>query len=193
MRLCPPIACIHARSQVSDLRYMIAGSESQTYWKTHTPTSPPCVTHMRNDTQQHVSLTGGGWSPALTRHLYGKQCRDGRVIFGGDRRVHPVQHPDLAHCLPRQITDMTAGPRAHSIEVMPSLAAKPIERVWSGIMSFSRDGQPQIGRIVDAEGEAYVISGLNGSGFMVRTDRLTDGWMDGCTHAVVGRSLGGGW
>ena len=37
----------------------------------------------RNDGNQ-------GWAPRLTRHLYGRQTSDGRLIWGGDRRVRSL-------------------------------------------------------------------------------------------------------
>ena len=54
-----------------------------------------------------------------------KQCGDGVIIVGGDRRVHPTQHPALAHPLPRCLPDMDGSPRAHAVEVVPALGGLP--------------------------------------------------------------------
>ena len=67
------------------LRHIICGSESEMFWdkqaKSIIPASPPCLTHKRSENG------GSGWSRQMTRHLYGKQTPDGRMIWGGDRRV----------------------------------------------------------------------------------------------------------
>ena len=61
-----------------------AAMESTVYWGTHAPTIPARVTHERDPAT-------GMWGPRHTRHLYCKQTDDGRIIVGGDRRVHPEQ------------------------------------------------------------------------------------------------------
>jgi sarcosine oxidase subunit beta len=48
--------------------------------------------------------------------------------------------------------------------VVPMLSAVPIERTWAGLMPFSMDGAPIIGRIPQREG-LYIVSGLASSGF----------------------------
>ena len=91
------------------LKHIVCSSESEFHWNRHPPTSPPCVTHLRQGGSSLSSLHGkvvdyeasssGGmnqdqkgdvdqrWTPRLTRHLYGRQTSDGRLIWGGDRRV----------------------------------------------------------------------------------------------------------
>jgi glycine/D-amino acid oxidase-like deaminating enzyme len=81
--------------------------------------TPPCLTH-RRDTR-------------VTRHLYGRQTRDGEIIFGGDRQVvgyHKVPEPsgiELNH--------------GHAAEILPFLREVPIKRIWAGLMPFSLDGR----------------------------------------------------
>lgn len=107
---------------------------------------------------------GGGTPPELTlrdgarvtRHLYGRQRRDGEIIFGGDRELcgwHPV--PDPAGI------DVN---RAHAAEILPFLRELPIERTWAGLMPFPLDGKPLIGGIPGREG-LFIVSGLASSGF----------------------------
>lgn len=185
------------------MQHLMSTVESQTFWAQHR-TVPPFVTHMRTDSlEARAALAslptatvpssaaerahiGGSWSHALTRHVYGKQCRDGRVIFGGDRRVHPAQAPDLAHALPRRIESMTSGCRAAACEILPHLAEAPVEREWSGIMTFSPDGAPLIGRVPDAAGRVFVVAGLNGSGFMkgAMSGKLLAALIDGDARAA---------
>ena len=53
---------------------------------------------------------------------------------------------------------------AHASEVLPFLGDLAISRAWSGLMPFSLDGKPIIGKIPQLDG-LYVVSGLASSGF----------------------------
>lgn len=92
----------------------------------------------------------------VTRHLYGRQRRNGEVIFGGDRQLagwSTVPEP--------------AGievNRAHAASVVPPLAARAIARTWAGLMPFPLDGKPLIGRVPGRDG-LWIVSGLASSGF----------------------------
>jgi glycine/D-amino acid oxidase-like deaminating enzyme len=92
----------------------------------------------------------------VTRHLYGRQRRNGEVIFGGDR----------------QLAGWGSAPESsgievnhdHATEILPFLGAQPAVRTWAGLMPFSLDGKPLIGR-VPARGGLWIVSGLASSGF----------------------------
>jgi sarcosine oxidase subunit beta len=105
-------------------------------------TTPPNLTH-KGDRR-------------MTRHLYGRQRKNGEIIFGGDRE-------DLGY-------DMTPDPagievnRGHAADVLPFVANIPIARTWAGLMPFSLDGSPIIGRI-PLRDNLYIVSGLASSGF----------------------------
>jgi len=92
----------------------------------------------------------------VTRHLYGRQRKNGEVIFGGDRE-------DVGY-------DTTPDPdgievnRGHASEVVPFVAGLPIARTWAGLMPFSIDGSPIIGKI-PLRDNLYIVSGLASSGF----------------------------
>ena len=92
----------------------------------------------------------------VTRHLYGRQRRNGEIIFGGDRQMtgydKTVEHTGI---------EVNKG---HASEVIPMLSALPIARTWSGLMPFSTDGAPIIGRIPLRE-NLFIVSGLASSGF----------------------------
>lgn len=91
-----------------------------------------------------------------TRHLYGRQRRNGEIIFGGDREsLGFVSGTDAAGI---EVN------RGHAAEVIPLVASLPIARTWSGLMPFSLDGAPIIGRIPLRE-NLYIASGLASSGF----------------------------
>jgi sarcosine oxidase subunit beta len=92
----------------------------------------------------------------VTRHLYGRQRRNGEIIFGGDRELLGyTTTPD-----PKGV-DVN---RDHAISILPFLAELPIARTWAGLMPFPLDGKPIIGRIPDRE-NLWIVTGLASSGF----------------------------
>jgi sarcosine oxidase subunit beta len=92
----------------------------------------------------------------VTRHLYGRQTRDGEIIFGGDRQLAGYDRtPDPAGI---------AVNRGHAAEVVPLVRDLPIARTWGGLMPFSLDGAPLIGRLPHRE-NLYIVGGLASSGF----------------------------
>ena len=92
----------------------------------------------------------------VTRHLYGRQRRNGEVIFGGDREAAGFNTtPD-----PRGI----AVNRDHAVSVLPFLGSLSIARTWAGLMPFSLDGKPLIGRIPGRD-DLWIVTGLASSGF----------------------------
>ena len=95
----------------------------------------------------------------LTRHLYGRQTRDGEIIFGGDRQVDVLT---LQRPCPEQAGIETN--RAHVLELFPFLENLPITRTWAGWMPFTRDLHPLIGKVPFLE-NLYLLTGLSSSGF----------------------------
>jgi sarcosine oxidase subunit beta len=120
----------------------ISAAESPLQWHRDRGGAPPDLTH--RDGRR------------VTRHLYGRQRRDGEIIFGGDRELAGWEAtPDPAGI---------AVNRGHATEVLPFLAGLPVARTWAGLMPFSLDGQPLIGRIPGRE-NLWIVSGLASSGF----------------------------
>jgi sarcosine oxidase subunit beta len=123
----------------------LSSAESSLHWHTDPggdQETPPHLTHCRDQ--------------RVTRHLYGRQTHEGEIIFGGDRQLvgyHPV--PDPAGI---QVN------HGHAAEVLPSLSELPIARTWAGLMPFSLDGAPLIGKIPQRR-HVYLVSGLASSGF----------------------------
>ena len=92
----------------------------------------------------------------VTRHLYGGQTRNGEIIFGGDRRSVGYDYtPDA------QGIEVNRG---HAAEVIPLVGRLPISRTWAGLMPFSMDGKPIIGKAPHLE-NLFVLTGLASSGF----------------------------
>jgi sarcosine oxidase, subunit beta len=121
----------------------ISAAESPMAWHGDRGGAPPDLTH--RDGRR------------VTRHLYGRQRRDGEIIFGGDRELlgEEACEPDPAGI---------AVNRRHAIEALPFLTALPIAKTWAGLMPFSLDGKPLIGRIPDRK-DLWIVSGLASSGF----------------------------
>ena len=120
----------------------MSAAESALAWHRDPGTDPPFLTSRKG--------------ARVTRHLYGRQRRNGEIIFGGDR--------DLAGW---STTPDPAGIEVnyhHAIEVLPFLAGLPIAKTWAGLMPFPLDGQPLIGKIPQRP-DLWIVSGLASSGF----------------------------
>jgi sarcosine oxidase subunit beta len=122
-------------------------ASAESTWDWHTDAgrdaeTPPELTH-RNGRR-------------LTRHLYGRQTREGEFIFGGDRELVGYNtEPDAGGI------EVNHG---HASEVLPLLRELPIQRTWAGLMPFSLDGKPMIGRMPQCP-NLFIVSGLASSGF----------------------------
>ena len=92
----------------------------------------------------------------VTRHLYGRQRRNGEVIFGGDRQ--------LAGWGTAPEPSGIEVNHGHAAEILPFLETQPAARTWAGLMPFSLDGKPLIGRVPGRSG-LWIVSGLASSGF----------------------------
>ncbi len=103
----------------------------------------PMTTHARPD------------GPRLTRHLYGRETATGEIVFGGDRvplasSAHESARLGLRTAAPTAGALIERGLRenmAQAHETLPFLAALPVTRRWHGVMPWSLDGLPLIGRI----------------------------------------------
>ena len=91
-----------------------------------------------------------------TRHLYGRQRKNGEIIFGGDRE-------SLGYNTNIDISGIEVN-RKHAAEVVPLVANLPIARSWAGLMPFSIDGSPLIGKIPIRD-NLFIVGGLASSGF----------------------------
>ncbi len=127
------------------LFHVIGSAESEFHWS-QTPGNdahtPPELTHREE--------------MRLTRHLYGRQRKTGEIIFGGDRQlVGYNKTPDAAGI---EVN------RGQATEVIPALREIPVSRTWAGMMPFSLDGKPLIGKIPQLE-NLYIVGGMASSGF----------------------------
>ena len=82
--------------------------------------------------------------------------REGKkIIFGGDRQLTHSKTPDEAGI---------EANRNHVIEIFPFLRQFPIKRTWAGLMPFTQNLEPIIGKIPQHE-NLYIVTGLSSSGF----------------------------
>ncbi len=97
--------------------HSLSAVESALHWKAspgNDADTPPELTHIGDR--------------RVTRHLYGRQTRDGEIIFGGDRQIVGY--------------DQTVAPSGiqvnfgHVTEILPMLRRLSITRTWAGLMPF---------------------------------------------------------
>ena len=125
--------------------HTLSAMESPMHWNTEPgvdSSTPPELTHIKGR--------------RVTRHLYGRQTKDGEIVFGGDR-----QSVGYDKTVDAEGTEVNFG---HCSEVLPLLRRHSISRVWGGLMPFSLDGRPVIGKIPQIE-NLFIVSGLASSGF----------------------------
>lgn len=128
----------------SRLYHALGAAESTLYWHRNPYSdkdTPPELTHRDN--------------VRLTRHLYGRQTLNGEIIFGGDRQPTTNKTPDDAGI---------QANRNHVIEIIPFLRQFPIKRTWAGLMPFTSNLEPIIGKIAQYD-NLYIVTGLGSSGF----------------------------
>ena len=123
----------------------IGSFESRFHWSKNLYAdigAPPELTHSKGQ--------------RLTRHLYGRQRKSGEIIFGGDRR-----NVGFNKTIESSGIDVNKG---HATEILPLLIDLPIVTTWAGLMPFSMDGHPIIGRVPNNE-NLFIATGLASSGF----------------------------
>ena len=127
------------------LHHVITSLESELSWASEvgdSPDVPPQLTH-RDGTR-------------ITRHLYGRQAKTGEIVFGGDREL-------VGYDIGIDARGIEIN-KSHVAEILPLVAELPIERTWAGLMPFSLDGKPLIGKIPHHQ-NLFIVGGLASSGF----------------------------
>ena len=125
--------------------HSLSAAESPLHWRNNPG----------NDTDIPPELTHIG-DRRVTRHLYGRQTKDGEIVFGGDRQLVGYDKT-----VDQAGTEVNFG---HTAEILPFLSGLSISRAWAGLMPFSLDGRPIIGKIPQMD-NLYIVSGLASSGF----------------------------
>lgn len=93
---------------------------------------------------------------------YGRQTVHGPIICGGFRRLD--EHEGLGHLDEAVTPPVLAGIAQCLTSLFPSLRDVRVIRCWAGIMGFTADGLPLIGRWPPLRG-LTLAAGFNGGGF----------------------------
>jgi sarcosine oxidase subunit beta len=93
---------------------------------------------------------------------YGRQTPGGQVLCGGYRRLD--EDEGLGHYEERTTPAVLSGIARCLTTLFPALKEIKVVRAWAGIMGFTADGLPLIGRY-DAVPGLTLAAGFNGNGF----------------------------
>jgi glycine/D-amino acid oxidase-like deaminating enzyme len=93
---------------------------------------------------------------------YGRQVPGGPILCGGWRRLDVDE--GLGHYEERVSPPVLSGIARTLSSLFPQLAGLKIVRMWAGIMGFTADGLPLIGRMPGSPG-LTLAAGFNGGGF----------------------------
>lgn len=91
---------------------------------------------------------------------YVRQARDGSVVVGGGRRAAEAAEIGF---LEYPTAGVQGALERFVQEAYPALAERPIARRWAGVMAFTPDGMPRVGRAPGTPGIVYA-AGFNGHG-----------------------------
>src|SRR5215207_7885190 len=118
-----------------------------------------------------VVLATNAWTPQLLScpfgtnfgKEYGRQTPGGQIVCGGYRRLDVDE--GLGTYREEVTLPVLAGIARCLTDLFPNLRGKArVVRAWSGIMGFTADGLPLIGRYEPAPG-LTIAAGFNGGGF----------------------------
>jgi sarcosine oxidase subunit beta len=93
---------------------------------------------------------------------YGRQTPGGQILCGGFRRLD--EDEGLGHYEERVSPRVLAGIAGCLTTLFPALTGIKVVRAWAGIMGFTADGLPLIGKMPGTTGLS-VAAGFNGGGF----------------------------
>ena len=93
---------------------------------------------------------------------YGRQTATGQLLCGGFRRLDIDE--GLGHYTEQVTPEVLSGIAGCLSGIFPKVGHLRVVRAWAGIMGFTADGLPMIGKYDAAEG-MYVNAGFNGGGF----------------------------
>ncbi|HEU5329529.1 MAG TPA: FAD-binding oxidoreductase [Thermomicrobiales bacterium] len=126
-----------------------------------------------------TQLMGCEWG-----YQYFRQLPDGRFLLGGWRKQYVAEE--------RTYNDAATTPHIqHGLEGFlqqhfPELAGVPIEHRWSGIMGFTPDGRPLVGRLPDLP-QVYFAVGFSGEGMGIGAavaERAATFMLDGTSPGI---------
>ena len=96
----------------------------------------------------------------MQNELYCKQTHDGCIIAGSDCKV--VSQDSRFDQMPTD--DSIEHSKTFLTKIFPFIASVEIDRTWTGLMPYSPDEFPIIGKVECLPGEVYISGGLHGEG-----------------------------
>lgn len=118
-------------------------------------------------------------------YIYFRQLRDGRVLLGGFRHLFRERE---ATSVDETTPEVQGALEDFLRQRFPKAAAARVEARWAGIMDFSPDGLPVIGRLPESERVMYVV-GFTGHGFGLALEvarRAVNLWRTGAPDELFG-------
>eukprot|EP01083_Nonionella_stella_P131234 398551_1 len=135
------------------LHKVIFISESHSYWECNSTRDdendiPECCTHDKDNN-------------CLVRHVYGRQCMDGSILFGGSRVKCEMDDFEIMSA------EMKSNIHYVEHDILPAIGNYNVNRYWCGIMPFSMDGKPLVGEL-DSIGlnGVWMLCGFGPNGIM---------------------------
>ena len=117
----------------------------------------------------------------------GGNCPVIRFLIGGKRWTEPDQGVDTTELRVQEPTHQAL--HAFLTEQYPALAETPITHAWTGLMAFSRDGLPLVGRLPGVA-QAYITGGFTGHGMAfgyLAAQAIADLILENGTNIDIGR------
>lgn len=128
------------------------------------PAFADAITPVRAQALATASVPPGLITGALSTNYgyeYWRQMPNGQVLLGGKRWTEADQAVGTLDYRPQEPTQAQLVAFLH--EHYPALADVPITHTWGGLMAFSKDHLPFIGRLPGTE-SAYVAAAYTGHG-----------------------------
>lgn len=117
-------------------------------------------------------------------HMYYRQTFDGRLLIGGARNLHRELEHDTTD---DRITDLVQNSLEVYLRKRFADVTASIDRRWAGIMGFSVDGLPLVGRLPEMNNVGFAV-GFTGHGLStgaVIAERAVDLMINGTSPGLV--------
>ena len=134
---------------------LVFSAKAALFWSKHNKDlmkfgSPPSISHPSK------------FATRLTQHMYLKQTHDGKIIAGGDRMISNADETTNEPIRP----EWNHANKTFAEGVLPFLKDHQVKDSWTGLMPFTKDGCPIVGKISCLPGEVYIITGMSSAGLM---------------------------
>lgn len=97
-------------------------------------------------------------------YYYLRQTDRGNLLVGGARHLHKSDEVGYDD---RTTSELQADLEKYLATYFPTSGSPEVVQRWSGVMGFSPDGLPSIGRVPGSEGPNYWAAGFTGHGMSI--------------------------